>query len=103
MGDLAVAHNALGVIYKSAGDLDRALPHYREAIRYFEIAGHLYNAATTRFNAAIGLATSGRHQEALLYAQAALRNFTEYGEGAAADVQQTQRLIAAIEQAMRGG
>jgi hypothetical protein len=35
--------------------------------------------------------------EALEYAHAALRNFQTYGEGAAAEVQKTQELIAWIE------
>jgi tetratricopeptide (TPR) repeat protein len=34
--DLAVTHNQLGNIYYDAGDLDRALPHYRESIRHEE-------------------------------------------------------------------
>jgi tetratricopeptide (TPR) repeat protein len=47
---LAVAHNALGAIYGDTGDLDRALSHFREAIRYFETAGNIYHAARARFN-----------------------------------------------------
>ncbi len=31
--DLAVTHNQLGVIYDEAGDLERALEHYNEAIQ----------------------------------------------------------------------
>ncbi len=96
--DLAVTHNALGLIYGDAGDLDRALPHYRQAIRYFEAAGDLYHAAVVRRNVALALAGAGRLEEARLYAQAALRNFATYGEGAAAEIQDTQRLIAEIEQ-----
>ncbi len=55
VNDLAVAHNQLGNIYNSAGDLDRALPHYREAIRYTEATGNLYQAGQIRFNVALAL------------------------------------------------
>ena len=99
--DLAVAHNQLGQIYRSAGDIDRALPHYREAARLFEAAGNLYNAGTARRNVALTPANAGRLTDALLYAQAALRNFAPYGDRAAEVIQQTQQLIAEIEAAMQ--
>jgi tetratricopeptide (TPR) repeat protein len=98
--DLAVTHNQLGLIYDNAGDLDRALPHWREAIRYFEAAGALYNAAKARFNVAVALAQVGRLADAREYAHAALRNFQTYGDRAAADIQDTQGLIAMIEREM---
>ena len=97
---LAVKHNQLGLIYNDAGDLDRALPHYREAIRYHEGAGNLYAAAQTRFNVAVALAQAGRLADAREYACAALRNYQTYGDRAAAEIQETQELIADIEQAM---
>lgn len=99
--DLAVAHNQLGNIYNDAGDLDRALTHYREAVRYFEAAGDVYHAATVRFNVAIGLANAGRVPDALAYAQAALQGFSTFGDRAAADIQDTQGLIALIQQQMQ--
>jgi tetratricopeptide (TPR) repeat protein len=98
--DLAVAHNQLGIIYAEAGDFDRALPHWREAIRSHEGAGNLYAAAQTRGNVALALAQAGRLPEARAYAQAALRNFATYGPGAAAEVQETRGLIAEIERLM---
>jgi tetratricopeptide (TPR) repeat protein len=100
---LAVTHNQLGLIYKDAGDLERALYHYNQDIHYDEMAGNLYGAGQTRFNIALALQGVGRFVDALLYARAALRNFEPYGQGAAEDIQDTQRLIAQIEQAQRGG
>ncbi len=97
---LAVVHNALGGIYYIAGDLDRALWHAREAIRYLEAAGDLYHAAVTRSNFALALARAGRFQDALDYVHAALRNFETYGERAAEDIEKTRRLIGDIEEAM---
>jgi tetratricopeptide (TPR) repeat protein len=98
--DLAVAHNQLGIIYHDAGDLDRALSHYRESIRYEEMQGNLYGAAETRRNVALTLAQAGRLADAREYAQAALRNFQTYGDRAVEDIQKTQGLIADIEEAI---
>jgi tetratricopeptide (TPR) repeat protein len=98
--DLATVHNNLGEVYRNVGDLDRALSHTREAIRYFEAAGDLYNAAGTRFNVALALAQAGRLADAREYAYAALRNFQTYGDRAAAEIQETQGLIADIEREM---
>jgi tetratricopeptide (TPR) repeat protein len=102
VADLAVTHNALGAIYGDAGDLDRALLHYGEAIRYLEQQGDGYRAAQTRFNVAVDLRSAGRLGDALEYAGAARRGFEPYGDGAADEIQKTQQLIAAIERAMGG-
>lgn len=98
--DLAVVHNQLGNIYNDAGDLERALEHYNNAAKFFETAGDFYHAGFVQNNLAIMLSQNGRLPDALLYACAALRNFEPYGQGAAEDVAKTQRVIAAIEQAM---
>ena len=96
-----MTHNQLGNTYAGAGDLDRALPHYREAVRYREAAGDPFGAAQTRFNVAVGLAHAGRFEDALEYARAALRDYQTYGEGATAEIGRAERLIADIEQAMQ--
>jgi tetratricopeptide (TPR) repeat protein len=101
--DLAVTHNQLGVIYAEAGDFDRALPHWREAARYFEAAGALYNAGLVCYNVALALGNAGRLPDALAYARAALRNWEPYGEGAAEMIQETRGLIAEIEGEMGRG
>ena len=72
VNSLAATHNALGVIWKIWGDLDRALQHYSEAIRYEEMQDHLYGAAETRYNVAIAFASAGRLADAREYAHAAL-------------------------------
>jgi len=96
--DIGISHVTLGNICLDMGHLDRALPHYREAIRYFETSGNLYEAAKARNNVAIALANVGRFADALEYANAGLRNFETFGAGAAEDIQRTQRLIEMIEQ-----
>jgi tetratricopeptide (TPR) repeat protein len=95
--ECAITHNQLGNIYRNAGQLDQAVAHYREAIRYDEQAGNLYGAAITRENVAITYANAGRLDDALLFARAALRNFEEFGPAAAAEAAEAQRGIAWIE------
>lgn len=95
--DLAVAHTELGNTYGDAGEVDRALEHHREAIRYWEKQDNLYGAGYARRNVAIGLTRAGRFADALEYAKAALRNFESYGERAAAEIERTNKLIAEIE------
>ena len=80
-----------------AGDLDRALPHYQDAIRYMERAGNVYDAARGRFNVAVALARAGRLTDARAYADAALRNFETYGDRAADEIQKTHALLADID------
>jgi tetratricopeptide (TPR) repeat protein len=100
--DLAIPHHQLGVIYDHGGQLDVALRHWQEAIRYREAAGSRYGAATSRYSVALALAKGGRLGDALLWAQAALRDLQTYGDRAAANVAMTQQLIAAIEQGLAG-
>ena len=96
VNDLAVAHNQLGDIYGNAGDLDRAVQHFRESLYYEELQGNLYGAAQTRFNVAIALSNADRRADALEYAEAALRGFESYGERAEEEIEETRGLIAAI-------
>jgi tetratricopeptide (TPR) repeat protein len=99
VNDLAVTHNQLGAIYRDAGDLDRAVQHYRESIQLKEEAGNHYGAAGTRFNVALSLLNAGRRADALEYAEAALRGFEPYGAGAGEWIERTRRLIAEIREA----
>ncbi len=104
VGDLAAAHNQLGVIYDTLaglGDFARALSHYQEAIRFLEQQGNLYDAASARFNVAIALHGEGQYAKALLYAQAALKNYQADGEQAAAEIERTRQAINRIEQDLK--
>ncbi|NJL40007.1 MAG: tetratricopeptide repeat protein [Leptolyngbyaceae cyanobacterium SM1_4_3] len=94
---LAVAHNQLGNVCRSAGDFDRAFLNYREAICYQEAQGDLYGAADTRFNVALIRTQAGRFDEALLYAQAAISNYEAFGGRAMRDIQEVQKIINLIE------
>jgi tetratricopeptide (TPR) repeat protein len=97
VGDLAVLQNQLGAVYQRAGDLNRALPHYRESIRYEEAQGNRHGAGQTRQNVARLLAQSGQLADAHAYAEAALRDFESYGGGAADDAQDARELLAEID------
>jgi tetratricopeptide (TPR) repeat protein len=99
IGQLAAIHNQLGATYGDVGQLDRALHHYREAIRCEESAGNLYGAAQTHYNVAVDLLNAGRFADARDYAHAALRNFQTYGASAQQDIQNTLDLIARIDKA----
>ncbi len=99
---LAVNHNQLGLIYNDMGNPNRALSHYRKAICYWEGAGNLHGAGTTRFNVALTMRDAGRLVDARDYAYAALRNFRSYEGRAAEDERRTERLITMIEGDMRG-
>jgi tetratricopeptide (TPR) repeat protein len=96
---LAAIQNQMGVIYRAAGDLARALHHYRESIRLEEAQGNRYGAAQSRFNVAITLMRAGRFADARQYAEAALRDFQTYGSGAADMVDTTLDLISRIAKA----
>jgi tetratricopeptide (TPR) repeat protein len=96
---LAATHGSLGNIYDDAGDVERALHHYREAIRLNEASSDLYAAARTRFNFALVLAKADRIADARQYADAALRGFQTHGSGAADDVQQALDLISDLAKA----
>ena len=98
VNNLAVSHNQLGNIYNDAGDLERALEHYNQAIKFCEVAGNYFNAGLFQENVAIAIAPQGRIDDALLYASAATKSFSHYGDGAAQAIQKVQRTIAWIEQ-----
>lgn len=102
---LATTQHQLGLIYSAVvpAYLEQAVAHYREAIRFFEVAGDFCNAAQTRQNVAIAYARAGRFDDALLFARAALRSYDQLGPAAAAEAAEAQQLITAIEQDVRGG
>jgi tetratricopeptide (TPR) repeat protein len=91
-------HNQLGIIYRNAGDIDRALYHYQQDIRYCERAGDIFGAGETRANVAMALLAAGRLSDARAYAEAALANFRTFGDRAADHIQDIERLVANIDQ-----
>lgn len=95
--DLAVVHNNSGGIYAEASDFERALQHYREAIRYHEASGSFYGAALARRNIAVVLARISRLADAMDYARAALRGFSTFGQGVTEELQRTQEIIRQIQ------
>jgi tetratricopeptide (TPR) repeat protein len=96
VAELAITHNQLGFIYLAAVDLDRAVHHLRQAIYFFDAQGDQFNAAGTRVNIALNLLFAGRREDALEYANAALRGFEAFGDRAGDQIQKTRRLIEEI-------
>jgi tetratricopeptide (TPR) repeat protein len=94
--ELAITHNALGVIYDHAEQLKTAIAHYEQAVQYDEQAGNHYGAANTRYNIAITYVRQGQLADALLFAQAALSGFQRYAN-TEQDQARVQRLIEYIE------
>lgn len=95
---LAVPHDLLGLIYSHTTERNLALSHFRKSISYHEASGNLYGAAQTRVHVAAQLAGDGYFDDALLYAQEALKNYKTYGNRAIADIQNTVNLIQLIQQ-----
>jgi tetratricopeptide (TPR) repeat protein len=95
-----VAHSQLGNIHSDAGNIDRSLHHYQQGVRHCEQAGDIFGAGQTRHNVALALRNAGRLSDARAYAEAALANYRTFGDRAADDIQRTERLIAAIDQAV---
>jgi tetratricopeptide (TPR) repeat protein len=91
-------HHQLGVIYAEGGLTDDALHHYRQSIQYEEQQDNLYGAGQSRQAAAIALWRAKRNREALLYAQAALRDFETAGQGTVPVAERVRQLIALLEQ-----
>jgi tetratricopeptide (TPR) repeat protein len=96
--DLAVTHHQLGNIHDAAGNTDAALRHFQQAIQYQERQDNRYRAGHSRRDAALTLTDAGRHREALLYAQAALRDYQAVGPGASTDAEAVRQLIAQLQQ-----
>jgi tetratricopeptide (TPR) repeat protein len=99
--ELDTAHSQLGNICGDAGQIDTALRHYQESIRYKEAMQDRFGAGQSRENAAIVLARAGRFPDALDWAQYALRDFKAC-ENADQEIVDTLKLLELIESGLRG-
>jgi tetratricopeptide (TPR) repeat protein len=98
---LAGHNQQLGHVSYSLGDIDRALPHYRESIRCDELHGNIFGAAHTRFNLAIALRDVDRLAEARKFARTAQEEFQALGMPAKGMLERCEKLIANIEERLR--
>ena len=94
---LANHNQELGHICFALGDLGRALPYYREAIRYYERQGAGAEAANTRFTLALSLRDDGRLAEARKFAVDAHAGFEKIA-GDPEIIHRTKRLVDSIEE-----
>lgn len=99
--DLAATYNVLAGVYGETDNVEQAVKYYRLAVSYYEKANELFGAASVRMNIAQILLSHGRCSDARDYAVAALHNYEAYGDRAATDIENTQALIAKIEQALQ--
>src|ERR1035437_4294082 len=97
---LATTPNQLGNIYGDAGQIDLALRHYRESIRYREAMQDRFGAGTTRENAALLLARMDRFVDARDWAQSGLRDY-QACENVHRYVVKTLKLLEQIESGLR--
>lgn len=90
-----------GHVHYSLGQIERAIPHYRQSIRYDIANGDACSAARTRFNIAIALRDLGRLGEARKYATHAYNESVDLGGLAPENlVERSRRLIQLIERAL---
>lgn len=83
----------------SMGDIERALPHYREAIRFDQLQHNTFGAAKTRFNLAIALRDVGRLGEARRYAVAAFGELRKIEGPTSEDLlDRARRLVLTLEE-----
>ena len=97
--ELGVSHHQLGGIFSRTGDIDRALRHYQQSIRYSEQAGDDFGAGETRFNIAVALFQVQRFDDARAYANEAVINFRRFGDRAAGYIGKVESLVALIDEA----
>jgi len=87
--ELALSHNRLGYVYEYSRIFDKSLRHHQESVRYSDMLGDLYLAATRRKDIALLLRNAGRISDALEYAQSAREKFEAYGPAGAGQVLKT--------------
>ena len=95
---LAAHNQELGHICFSLGDLGRALPYYRESIRYFERGGNTEEVAQTQFALALSLRDANRMVEARKFAQDACSNFKKLPDRDPELMKRAERSLESIEQ-----
>lgn len=95
---LAAHNQELGHICFSLGDLGRALPYYRESIRYYQRAGNTAEVAQTQFTLALSLRDANRMAEARKFAQDAFANFKKISDCDPEMLKRAERTLESIEQ-----
>jgi tetratricopeptide (TPR) repeat protein len=85
----------LGSAYYSLGDARQAIKHHEQRLAIAQEIGDRAGEATSSFNLALALSKQGHRVEALPYAQAAARLYTQLGH--TQNVHRAQQLIAQIK------
>jgi len=99
---LAQHHLQFAHVSYSLGDIERAVPHYCDAIRLNQAQGSGLSAARIRFNLAIALRDVGRLGEARKYAAAAFGELRAFnGPVSEGLLDRSRRLVMHIEQKLQ--
>ncbi|HEY6413740.1 MAG TPA: CHAT domain-containing protein [Edaphobacter sp.] len=98
-------HHLLGNIYDDAGQPDVAIPHYMRSIQIADASGDLGGAAKGRREMARAYMKTGRLENALAYAIAALENLeTKTGTTVASgDIEASRSLVREIQWRIEAG
>lgn len=96
----AVAHHMLANVYSRASMESLAVEHYRHSIDLEIKSDNIFGAGETRFSLAQLLLRNKQLDAALGYARAARNDYASYGEHAAENIAEADKLIAIIEQAL---
>jgi tetratricopeptide (TPR) repeat protein len=92
-------HCMLGTVLSCRGLSERGLHHLRKAVQVLDGSGYLFDAGKARMNLAAALLDTKRLADARSYAEAALVNFRQIGDGAADEAEAVTKLLFEIEEA----
>ncbi|MEP6672247.1 MAG: CHAT domain-containing protein [Chthoniobacter sp.] len=98
VGAIGQVQDRLATVYSYLGDIEQSKSHFAAAIYALEKTGQVGAAARTRLNFAVALLNSGRWDDALIYARAALQNYESLDQVDAVDIKTAKELIIVIEQ-----
>jgi tetratricopeptide (TPR) repeat protein len=94
--DIGAIYNALGNIYRERNQREKALKFFREAVHHFDRGGYHFEAGQARRSMAAFLLELGRFADAEAFGEAAAENYNHIGEGAAEEINITNKLLVDI-------
>jgi tetratricopeptide (TPR) repeat protein len=99
--DFSAVYNLLGNICANKGDFQQSIKFFEKILWHDEKIGDFYKMAETQLNICLIFWTSHQYEEAIMYANASLKNFTLEGVAARKDQQQVLEMIEEIKKDMK--
>jgi tetratricopeptide (TPR) repeat protein len=94
----AIGHAQLGRLYSRLDPDDPStMDHFYQAIELFEFEGDRYQTGLAREEMSIVFGAKKRYRDALLYARAALDDFSAYHHGTEEDIQRVGKIVSGLE------